>query len=53
MTHQPGVYVPLRALFLVFPAAVVYWNRLPCSVVTLPTLDQFSVAVRSHDHQMF
>ena len=36
-----------------FPAAVVYWNRLPCSVVTLPTLDQFSVAVRSHDHQMF
>ena len=36
-----------------FPAAVVYWNRLPRSVVTLPTLDQFSVAVRSHDHQMF
>ena len=36
-----------------FPEAVVYWNRLPCSVVTLPTLDQFSVAVRSHDHQMF
>ena len=36
-----------------FPAAVEYWNRLPCSVVTLPTLDQFSVAVRSHDHQMF
>ena len=36
-----------------FPAAVVYWIRLPCSVVTLPTLDQFSVAVRSHDHHMF
>ena len=36
-----------------FPAAVVYRNRLPCSVVTLPTLDQFSVAVRSHDYQMF
>ena len=36
-----------------FPAVVVYWNRLPCSVVTLLTLDQFSVAVRSHDHQMF
>ena len=36
-----------------FPAAVVYWNKLPCSVVTLPTLDQFSVAVRSLDHLMF
>ena len=36
-----------------FPAAVVYWNRLPCSVVTLPTLDTFSVAVRSLDHPMF
>ena len=36
-----------------FPAAVVYWNKLPCSVVTLPTLDQFSVAVRSLDHPMF
>ena len=33
-----------------FPAAVVYWNKLPCSNVTLPTLDQFSVAVRSLDH---
>ena len=33
-----------------FPAAVVHWNKLPCSVVTLPTLDQFSVAVRSLDH---
>ena len=29
-----------------FPATVVLWNRLPCSVVTLSTLDQFSVAVR-------
>ena len=36
-----------------FPAAVVYWNKLPYSVVTLPTLDQFSVAVRSLDHPMF
>ena len=36
-----------------FPATVVYWNRLLCSVISLPTLDQFSVAVRSHDHQMF
>ena len=36
-----------------FPAAVVYWNKLPCSVVTLPTLDHFSVAVRSLDHLMF
>ena len=36
-----------------FPAAVVYWNKLPCSVVTLPTLDQFSVAVRSLDLPMF
>ena len=36
-----------------FPAAVVYWNKLPCSVVTLSTLDQFSVAVRSLDHPMF
>ena len=36
-----------------FPEAVVYWSKLPCSVVTLPTLDQFSVAVRSLDHPMF
>ena len=36
-----------------FPAAVVYWNKLPCSVVTLPTLDQCSVAVQSLDHPMF
>ena len=36
-----------------FPAAVVCWNKLPSSVVTLPTLDQFSVAVRSLDHPMF
>ena len=36
-----------------FPAADVYWNKLPSSVVTLPMLDQFSVAVRSLDHPMF
>ena len=36
--------------YLFFPAAVVYWNKLPCSVVTLPTLDQFSMSVRSLDH---
>ena len=36
-----------------FPAAVVYWNKRPCSIVTLPTLDQLSVAVWSLDHPMF
>ena len=36
-----------------FFLAAVVWNRLPCSVVTLPTLDTFSVAVRSLDHPMF
>ena len=24
--HQPGVYVPLRALFLVYNASVIYNN---------------------------
>ena len=32
------------------PSAVIYWNRLPALIVLLPTLDQFSVAVRSQDH---
>ena len=33
-----------------FPLSIVYWNRLPAEVVMLPTLDQFSVAVRFLDH---
>ena len=36
--------------FSFFPSAVIYWNRLPAQVVLLPTLDQFSVAVRLQDH---
>ena len=36
--HTSGNYYK----YSFFPAAVVYWNRLPCSVVTLPTLDTFS-----------
>lgn len=36
--------------FSFFPSAVGYWNKLPAQLVLLPTLDQFSVAVRSHDH---
>ena len=47
--HTSGNYYK----YCFFPAAVVYWNRLPCSVVTLPTLGTFSVAVRSLDHPMF
>ena len=35
-----------------FPLSIVYWNRLPAEVVTLPTLDQFSMAVRSLDHRL-
>ena len=34
-----------------FPMAVVYWNSIPSSVVTLPTLNQFSAAVWSLDHK--
>ena len=34
-----------------FPMAVVYWNSIPFSVVTLPKLNQFSAAVRSLDHK--
>ena len=34
-----------------FPMAVVYWNSIPSSVVTLPTLNQFSAMVRSLDHK--
>ena len=36
--------------FSFFPSAVIYWNRLPAQVVLLPTLGQFSVAVRLQDH---
>ena len=35
-----------------FPLAVWQWNRQPSNVVLLPTLTQFSVAVRSFEHQM-
>ena len=35
-----------------FPLSIAYWNRLPAEVVMLPTLDQFSVAVRSLDHRL-
>ena len=35
-----------------FPLAVVQWNKLPSSIVMLPTLTQFSVAVRFLDHQL-
>ena len=31
---------------------LVQWNKLPTDVVMLPTLPQFSVAVRSLDHQL-
>ena len=34
-----------------FPLAVLQWNRLPPNVVLPPTLNEFSVAVRSLDHQ--
>ena len=40
-------YIP----HLIFPLAAWQWNRLPPNVVLLPTLNQFSVAVRSLDHQ--
>ena len=54
-------YPPLLALsqihttanyykFAFFPSTVVYWNQLPAQIVLLPTLDQFSVAVRAHTH---
>ena len=36
--------------FSFFPSTVVYWNQLPAQIVLLPTLDQFSVAVRAHNH---
>ena len=36
--------------FSFFPSTVVYWNQLPAQIVLLPTLDQFSVAVRVHNH---
>lgn len=35
-----------------FPLAAVQWNKLPAEVVVLPTLDQFRVVVRSHNHLM-
>ena len=35
-----------------FPLAVWQWNKLPSNVVLLPILTQFSVAVRSLEHQM-
>ena len=35
-----------------FHLSIVYWNRLPAEIVMLPTLDQFSVAVRSLDHRL-
>ncbi|MCW4309234.1 MAG: reverse transcriptase domain-containing protein [Candidatus Thiodiazotropha endolucinida] len=35
-----------------FPLAVWQWNKLPPCVVLLPTLTQFSVAVRSLDHKL-
>ena len=35
-----------------FPLAVVQWSRLPSSTVMLPTLTQFSAAVRSLDHPL-
>ena len=28
MTHQPGVYVPLRALFLVFHLKIIYFTAM-------------------------
>ena len=39
-------------IYSCFPLSIVYWNRLPAEVVMLPTLDQFSVAVRSLDHRL-
>ena len=36
--------------FAFFPSTVVFWNQLPAQIVLLPTLDQFSVAVRAHTH---
>ena len=38
--------------FAFFPSTVVYWNQLPAQIVLLPTLDQFSVAVRAHNHHI-
>ena len=38
--------------FAFFPSTVVYWNQLPAQIVLLPTLDQFSVAVRAHNHDI-
>ena len=35
-----------------YPLVVVQWNRLPSDIVLLPTLAQFSEAVRSLDHQL-
>ena len=37
---------------LISTLAVVQWNKLPAGVVMLPTLPQFSVVVRSFDHQL-
>ena len=34
-----------------FPMAVVYWNSIFSSVLTLPTLNQLSAAVQSLDHK--
>ena len=36
---------------LLFSRVVVQWNTLQADVVVMPTLPQFSVAVRSLDHQ--
>ena len=36
--------------FTFSPSTVVYWNNLPAKIELLPTLDQFSVAVRAHTH---
>ena len=38
--------------FAFFPSTVVYWNQLPAQILLLPTLDQFSVAVRAHNHHI-
>ena len=46
--HTAGNYYK----FLFVPSPVVYWNQLSAIMVLLPTLDQFSVAVQSHDHHI-
>ena len=38
--------------FPFFPSTVVYWNQLQAQIILLPTLDQFSVAVRAHNHHI-